>query len=74
MAIDKSTEWRLSRLRIWNIAVGLVLAVQAERATRNSTRALPLVQYFNRLGCFYVLSNLCRCPVDNRITFRFPVV
>jgi hypothetical protein len=29
MAIDKSTERRLGRLRIWNIAVGLFLAVQA---------------------------------------------
>ena len=29
MAIDQSTEQRLGRLRIWNIAVGLVLAVQA---------------------------------------------
>jgi hypothetical protein len=29
MAIDQSTERRLGRLRIWNIAVGLVLAVQA---------------------------------------------
>ena len=29
MAIDQSTERRLGRLRIWNIVVGLVLAVQA---------------------------------------------
>jgi hypothetical protein len=29
MAVDQSTERRLSRLRIWNIAVGLILAVQA---------------------------------------------
>lgn len=29
MAIDQSTDLRLSRLRIWNIIVGLVLAVQA---------------------------------------------
>jgi len=29
MVIDQSIERRLSRLRIWNIAVGLILAVQA---------------------------------------------
>jgi hypothetical protein len=29
MAIDQSTELRIGRLRIWNIAVGLILAMQA---------------------------------------------
>ena len=29
MAVDHSTERQLDRLRIWNIAVGLILAVQA---------------------------------------------
>jgi len=29
MTIDRSIEWKFGRLRIWNIAVGLVLAVQA---------------------------------------------
>jgi hypothetical protein len=29
MAVDQSTELRIGRLRIWNIAVGLILAVQA---------------------------------------------
>lgn len=29
MAVDQSTERKLGRLRIWNIAVGLILAVQA---------------------------------------------
>ena len=29
MAADQSTELRIGRLRIWNIAVGLILAVQA---------------------------------------------
>ncbi len=29
MQVDQSTERKLSRLRIWNIAVGLILAVQA---------------------------------------------
>ena len=29
MAVDSSTEQQLNRLRVWNIAVGLILAVQA---------------------------------------------
>jgi hypothetical protein len=47
MAIDQSTERRLGRLRIWNIIVGLVLAVQAVMiAVLTNNFALPVTATF----------------------------
>ncbi len=47
MAIEQSTERRLSRLRIWNIVVGLVLAVQAVIiAVLTNNFALPVTATF----------------------------
>ena len=47
MAIDQSIERRLGRLRIWNIAVGLVLAVQAVMiAVLTNNFALPVTATF----------------------------
>jgi hypothetical protein len=47
MAIDLSTEWKLSRLRIWNIVVGLILAVQAAlMAVLTNDFSLPVTATF----------------------------
>jgi len=47
MAIDQSIERRLGRLRIWNIAVGLVLAVQAIMiAILTNSFSLPVTATF----------------------------
>jgi hypothetical protein len=47
MAIDQSTERRLGRLRIWNIIVGLVLAVQAVMiAVLTNNFTLPVTATF----------------------------
>jgi hypothetical protein len=47
MAIEKSIERRLDRLRIWNIAVGLVLAVQAVlMAVLTNDFSLPVTATF----------------------------
>lgn len=47
MAIDASTERRLNGLRIWNIAVGLVLAVQAAAvAVLTNDFSLPVIGTF----------------------------
>ena len=47
MAIDQTIERRLGRLRIWNIAVGLVLAVQAVMiAVLTNNFALPVTATF----------------------------
>src|SRR4030042_935826 len=47
MAIDPSTERRLDRLRIWNIAVGLILAAQAIMiAALTNSFSLPVTATF----------------------------
>ena len=47
MAIDPSTERRIDRLRIWNIAVGLILAVQAIMiAVLTNNFSLPVTATF----------------------------
>ena len=47
MAIDQSIERRLNRLRVWNIAVGLILAVQAAMiAALTNSFALPVTATF----------------------------
>ena len=47
MVIDQSIERRLSRLRIWNIAVGLILAVQAIMiALLTNSFSLPVTATF----------------------------
>jgi uncharacterized membrane protein YdcZ (DUF606 family) len=47
MAIAKSIERQLDRLRIWNIAVGLVLAVQAIlMAVLTNNFSLPVTATF----------------------------
>jgi hypothetical protein len=47
MAIDQSTERKLSRLRIWNIVVGLILAVQAVlMAVLTNNFSLPVTATF----------------------------
>jgi len=47
MAIDQSRERQLARLRIWNIAVGLILAVQAVlMALLTNDFALPMTATF----------------------------
>ena len=47
MVIDQSIERRLGRLRIWNIAVGLVLAVQAIMiAILTNSFSLPVTATF----------------------------
>jgi hypothetical protein len=47
MAIDQSIERRLGRLRIWNIAVGLILAVQAIMiAVLTNSFSLPVTATF----------------------------
>ncbi|MFC1909416.1 heliorhodopsin HeR [Chloroflexota bacterium] len=47
MVIDQSVERRLSRLRIWNIAVGLILAVQAIMiAVLTNSFSLPVTATF----------------------------
>jgi hypothetical protein len=47
MAIDKSTERRLDRLRIWNIVVGLILAAQAVlMAVLTNDFSLPVTATF----------------------------
>ena len=47
MAIDQSTEQKLSRLRIWNIVVGLILAVQAAlMAVLTNDFSLPVTATF----------------------------
>lgn len=47
MVIDQSTEKRLGQLRIWNIAVGLVLAVQAVMiAVLTNSFSLPVTATF----------------------------
>ena len=47
MVIDQSIERRLSRLRIWNIAVGLILAVQAIMiAVLTNSFSLPVTATF----------------------------
>jgi hypothetical protein len=47
MAVDQSTERKLGRLRIWNIAVGLILAVQAILiAGLTSSFSLPVTATF----------------------------
>jgi hypothetical protein len=47
MAIDPSTERRIDRLRIWNIAVGLILAAQAiMMAVLTNSFSLPVTATF----------------------------
>jgi hypothetical protein len=47
MAIDQSMEWRFSRLRTWNIVVGLILAVQAVLiAVLTNNFSLPVTATF----------------------------
>ena len=47
MAIDQSIERKLSRLRIWNIVVGLILAVQAILiAVLTNSFSLPVTATF----------------------------
>ena len=47
MAIDQSSERRLGRLRIWNIAVGLILAAQAIMvAVLTNSFSLPVTATF----------------------------
>jgi hypothetical protein len=47
MAIDQSIERRLGQLRIWNIAVGLILAVQAIMiAVLTNSFSLPVTATF----------------------------
>jgi len=47
MAIDQSTEQKLSRLRVWNIVVGLILAVQAAlMAVLTNDFSLPVTATF----------------------------
>jgi hypothetical protein len=47
MAIDTSTERRIDRLRVWNIAVGLILAVQAiMMAVLTNSFSLPVTATF----------------------------
>jgi len=47
MAIDQSSERRLGRLRIWNIVVGLILAVQAIlMAVLTNNFSLPVTATF----------------------------
>jgi hypothetical protein len=47
MAIDQSTEKRIDRLRIWNIAVGIILAVQAIMiAVLTNSFSLPVTATF----------------------------
>ena len=47
MALDQSTEKRLGELRVWNIAVGLILAVQAIMiAILTNTFSLPVTATF----------------------------
>jgi hypothetical protein len=47
MAIDQTTERKLSRLRIWNIVVGLILAVQAAlMAVLTNDFSLPVTATF----------------------------
>ena len=47
MAVDQSTERRLDRLRIWNIAVGLILAAQAIMiAVLTTSFSLPVTATF----------------------------
>jgi len=47
MAVDPSTERRLDRLRIWNIAVGLILAAQAIMiAVLTNSFSLPVTATF----------------------------
>jgi len=47
MTIDRSIEWKFGRLRIWNIAVGLVLAVQAIMiAVLTNSFSLPVTATF----------------------------
>jgi hypothetical protein len=47
MAVDQSAERRLNRLRIWNIAVGLILAVQAVMiAILTNSFSLPVTATF----------------------------
>lgn len=47
MTIDQSTEKRLGSLRIWNIVVGLILAVQAVLiAVLTNNFSLPVTATF----------------------------
>jgi hypothetical protein len=47
MAVDQSIERRLGRLRIWNLVVGLILAVQAAlMATLTNDFSLPVTSTF----------------------------
>jgi len=47
MAIDQSSERQLGRLRTWNIAVGLILAVQAIMiAVLTNSFSLPVTATF----------------------------
>ena len=47
MAVDQSIERRLNRLRIWNIAVGLILAAQAMMiAVLTNSFSLPVTATF----------------------------
>jgi hypothetical protein len=47
MAIDQTTERRIDRLRIWNIVVGLILAVQAAMiAVLTNDFSLPVIGTF----------------------------
>ncbi|MFC1866134.1 heliorhodopsin HeR, partial [Chloroflexota bacterium] len=47
MAIEQSTEFRIGRLRIWNISVGLILAVQAIMiAVLTNNFSLPVTATF----------------------------
>jgi len=47
IAVDQSVEKKLSRLRIWNIVVGLILAIQAVMvAVLTNSFALPVTATF----------------------------
>ncbi len=47
MTTEQSNEWKLSKLRIWNIAVGLILAVQAILiAVLTNSFSLPVTATF----------------------------
>ena len=66
MVIDQSIERRLDRLRIWNIAVGLILAVQAVlMAVLTNNFSLPVTATFmtGQPGSAAELHHLFNIPV-----------
>ena len=57
MAVDLSNERKLSRLRIWNIVVGLILAVQAILiAVLTNSFSLPVTATLT--GHYRMLTNM----------------